>query len=91
METEEGDEVAVIDLFFVEDEPCRDLKSAEECSGLESTCGVFAELGYRYCRKTCGLCDSKIQRSNAGNANLETRGVMIPLFTGSESLSIPNG
>ena len=71
LETEEGEEVPIIDLFYVEDEPCRDLKSSEECSALEPTCGVFADLGYRYCRKTCGFCDSKIQRSKAWNTKLE--------------------
>ena len=63
METEEGEEVPIIDNFSMEGEPCRDLKSVEECSAFEVTCGIFADLGYRYCRKTCGFCDSKVQRS----------------------------
>ena len=63
LKTEEGQEVAIIDLFHVEGEECRDLKSSEECSAFEPTCNIMAGLGYRYCRKTCQFCESKIQRS----------------------------
>ena len=65
---EEGEEVPIADLFF--GVPCEDLKPDEECQALEPNCAIFAALAFRFCRKTCGYCDSKIQRStiNGGRA-----------------------